>query len=440
MTTPAQRSRLGDLALPTVLIAIAIVVWTVPMRTFSIWTRRQINPDVVLYHNYASSIVHGALAYRDVRIEYPPGATGIFTATWWIPGHYTDAFSALMLACLCIAIVGVVASARALGYSPLRQAIAGGLLAVCPMAIGSLVAARFDLAVAAIVAWMMFAAITERWKSMWVLLAAGILVKIVPLALLPLLMMWHARRVGWRAAWRGVAGCLALVAVVILPFALLAPRGTWYFMAYNLRRPPQVESMASSMYLAVHAITGTHMTVYFAFGGENAAGRGPALLASALTVVLAVLILVLAVRCWRLLEAAHPTRAVEVLVAGSAATIVSLTVAGKVLSPQYMMWFLPVIPLLPGRFWKAATATMVAAWLLTQAFFPIHYWDVIALREPWASLFLLRNVALVVLLVLCWPRRGLGTLPIAGRVIGGSRDHRSSSGPATSVPARHIMD
>ena len=123
-----------------------------------------------------------------------------------------------------------------------------------------------------------------------------------------------------------------------------------------------------------------------------------------------------------------------------AATVLVLVVFGKVLSPQYMMWFLPVIPLLPGRFWKAATATMVAAWLLTQAFFPLHYWDLIALREPWVVLFLLRNATLIVLLVLCWPRRGLGTLPIAGRVIGGARNHQSSSGPATSVPARHIVD
>jgi len=287
---------------------------------------------------------------------------------------------------------------------------------------------------------MMYTAITERWKTMWLLLAAGTLIKIVPIALLPLLMIWHARRVGWRPALRSAAACIALVVAVILPFAILAPRGVWYFMAYNLRRPPQVESMASSVYVAFHAINGTHMPIYFGFGGENAAGRGPALLASALTVALLVLIVVIAVRCWRLLEVAHPTRAVEVLIAGSAATIVSLTVAGKVLSPQYMMWFLPVIPLLPGRFWKAATATMVAAWLLTQAFFPLHYWDLIALREPWVVLFLLRNATLIVLLVLCWPRRGLGTLPIAGRVIGGARNHQSSSGPATSVPARHIVD
>jgi hypothetical protein len=440
MTHRARPSRLGSVLLPGVLIAIAIFVWMVPMRTFSIWTSHQINPDVNLYRVYAARIVHGALAYRDVRIEYPPGATGIFTAAWWIPGHYVDAFSALMLACLCVCILGVVATARALGYSPIRQAIAGGVVALCPMAIGSLVAARFDLAVAAVVAWMVYAAVTERWRWMWVLLAAGILIKLVPLALLPLLMIWQAQRVDWRAAWRGVAACLALVALVVLPFAVLAPQGTWYFMAYNLRRPPQIESMASSIFLAAHSITGSHVRMGFGFGGLNIEGRNPAILATVLSVVLAVLVIAIAVRCWQLLAVAHPTRAVEVLIAGSAATMVSLTVAGKVLSPQYMMWFLPVIPLLPGRWWRAATATMIVAWLLTQAVFPIHYWSLLSMSRPEIGLLVARNLSLVLLLVLCWPRRGLGTLPIAGRVIGGARNQQSAQGPATSVPARHIVD
>ena len=32
---------------------------------------------------------------------------------------------------------------------------------------------------------------------------AGVLIKLIPVALLPLLVIWHAHRVGWRAALRG---------------------------------------------------------------------------------------------------------------------------------------------------------------------------------------------------------------------------------------------
>jgi hypothetical protein len=426
-------------ALPGALIAIAVVIWMVPLQLVPLWSQNQINPDVNLYRIYAGRIAHGALAYRDVQIEYPPGATGLFSLVWWIPGNYGTDFSAVMLLCLCICLLGVVQTARALGYSPVRQALAGGIVAMSPLLLGSLVGARFDMAVAAIVVWMLYAAVTERWRWMWVLLAAGILIKLVPLALIPLLVIWHARRVDWRAAMIGAVAAVAIVAAVVIPFAILSPSGTWYFVAYNLRRPPQIESAVASLFLAAHAVAGLHVPIVLSYGSINIAGHRPHLLANVLSVVLVALVLVIAVRCAQLLARAHPTRATEVLICGATATMVSLTVTGKVLSPQYMVWLLPVIPLVAGRYWRAATATFVAVLLLTQVEFPNYYWDVVALHRSEIIILIVRNLLLIALLVLCWPRRGLGALPVAGRTIGGTRD-RSASGPATSISARHIVD
>lgn len=322
-------------ALPASLLALAIVVWTVPLQFVSLWTTHQINPDVHLYLKYGRAIAQGAVPYRDVRIEYPPGATGIFAAVWWIPGNYVVGFSALMLACLCVCILGVIATARALGYSPVRQALAGGVIALSPLLLGSLIQARFDLAVAAIVAWMLYAAVTGRWKLMWALLAAGVLIKLIPIALLPLLVVWQAHRVDWRSALRGAGASILLVALVIVPFAVISPSGTWYFIAYNLRRPPQLESMAASAYLAVHAVTGLHVAVVNNYGSFGLSGRGPAIVATALTVGLVVLVLLCAAWCARLLSKSYPTRDVEILIAGAATTMVALTVTGKVLSPVH---------------------------------------------------------------------------------------------------------
>ncbi len=433
--TPARR-----FALPVSLLALAIVVWTIPLQRVSLWTTDQINPDVNLYLKYARAMAHGAVPYRDIRIEYPPGATGIFYLTWWIPGNYVTAFSGLMLACLCVCLVGVIATARALGYSPARQAIAGGVIALSPLMLGSLIGARFDLAVAALIAWMLFAAVTERWKLMWVLLAAGVLIKLIPIALLPLLVIWQAHRVDWRAALRGAVASLLLVVVVVLPFALISPSGTWYFLAYNLRRPPQLESMASSAYLAVHAIAGTHVAVVNNYGSFGLSGRGPALLATGLTVALVVVVIVCAGWCARLLAKSYATRDVEILVAGAAATMVALTVTGKVLSPQYMIWLLPVTMLVPGRLGRWALATMIAAMLLTQAFFPLNYWHLVGLDSNDIAWLVVRNLTLVGLLVLCWPRSSLGTLPIEGQIIGGGPRSEEISGPPSAVSARHIVD
>ncbi len=428
------------IALPAGLVVLAILVWTIPLQHVGIWVNHQINPDVNLYLEYARAMAHGAVPYRDIHIEYPPGATGLFYLAWWLPGSYVNAFSGLMLACLCVCLVGVIATARAIRYSPARQAVAGGVIALSPLLLGSLVQARFDLAVAAVIAWMMFAAVTERWKLMWVLLAAGVVIKLVPIALLPLLVIWQAHRVGWRPALRGAAASVVLVALVFVPFAIITPSGTWYFMAYNLRRPPQIESMAATAFLAGHTLIGTYVHVVHNYGSLGLSGRRPALLGVALTVVLVVLVVVCAVWCARLLARSHPSRDVEILIAGAAATMVALTVTGKVLSPQYMIWLLPVTVLVPGRYGRAALVTMVAAMLLTQTFFPLNYWDLVRLHPHEIMLLILRNLTLIGLLVLCWPRASLGSLPIAGQVIGGGPHAADISGPPTAVPARHIVD
>jgi hypothetical protein len=252
--------------------------------------------------------------------------------------------------------------------------------------------------------------------------------------------IWQAHRVGLRPALRGAVAAIAIAALVFVPFAIITPSGTWYFMAYNLRRPPQIESMAASAFLAMHTAAGTSVRVVHNYGSVGLSGRGPAALGVALAIVLAVLVVACAVWCARLLARSHPSRDVEILIAGAAATMVALTVTGKVLSPQYMIWLLPVAVLVPGRYGRAALATMVAAMLLTQAFFPLNYWDLIQLHPHEIVLLTVRNLTLVGLLVLCWPRASLGSLPIAGRVIGGGPHAAQVNGPPTAVPARHIVD
>ena len=426
--------------LPTALVALAVLVWTIPLQYVPLWTTNQINPDINLYRIYGSQMAHGMLAYRDFHVEYPPGAAGLFAAVWWIPGNYAIDFSALMLLCLCLCLVGVIQTARALDYSPIRQAVAGLVVALSPLLLGSIVANRFDLLVAAIMIWMLYAAVTERWHWMWLLLAAGILVKLVPLALIPLLVIWHAHRVNWRAALAWAAGAVAIVAIVILPFALITPSGTWYFIAYNLRRPPQLESIVASAFLAAHTVAGLSVQILVSYGSVNIGGAVPRTAAAIVTGILIALVAVIAVRCAQLLTRAYPARAAEVVMTGVAATMVSLTVSGKVLSPQYMIWLLPVIPLIAGRAWRSATATFVVAMMLTQAEFPNYYWNLIDFRPHAVALLVARNIALVVLLVLCWPRRGIGELPISGQTIGTVRRDRDISGPSSSIPARHIVD
>ena len=69
----------------------------------------------------------------------------------------------------------------------------------------------------------------------------------------------------------------------------------------------------------------------------------------------------------------------ERLVRYSAASLVAFIALSKVLSPQFLIWLIPLVPLVRGRRGLAASALFGLALLLTQLWFPIRYWD-LALR------------------------------------------------------------
>ncbi len=81
---------------------------------------------------------------------------------------------------------------------------------------------------------------------------------------------------------------------------------------------------------------------------------------------------------------------------------------GKVLSPQYMMWLLPVTLVLQGRWGRAAIPLTVAALLVTLAYFPTHFAEISKVQIYVIRLLTLRNLLLVALLVVCWPRASSG--------------------------------
>ncbi len=82
----------------------------------------------------------------------------------------------------------------------------------------------------------------------------------------------------------------------------------------------------------------------------------------------------------------------------------------KVLSPQYLLWLIPLVPLVRGARGAAATGLLTAAFVLTQVWFPERYFDY-ALHFHLAGVVLLRDLVLVALLaVLALPREATALL------------------------------
>jgi hypothetical protein len=80
---------------------------------------------------------------------------------------------------------------------------------------------------------------------------------------------------------------------------------------------------------------------------------------------------------------------------------------GKVLSPQFLIWLLPLVPLVRGRRGLAASAVLAVALVLTQLWFPYRYWRLALHQDSIASwLVFARDLVLVALvLVLAIARR-----------------------------------
>jgi hypothetical protein len=420
-------------ALPWLLVALAIAVWAGPLQHG--WYADAVITDIPVYRQAADRMMDGEIPYRDFALEYPPLAAGLFLLVGLVPGDFAIAFQIAMAACLCATVLGVVATARALGLSLTRQAAAGTLVAVSPLLLGNLVESRFDLALTALLSWTLYAAAAGRRRLMWGLFAAATLTKLIPLALAPILVLYDRRRAGGRAAWSGLAAALGAVALATAPFVALSASGTWGLVEYHLDRPLQIESLGAAYLLGLDVLADIPIRVVNAFGSQGLDGRGPDVIAGLTSLAVLAAVVAIAVGARSLLSRAHPPADARLLTAAWTATIAAVLAGGKVLSPQFLLWLLPAAFLVGGRYGLATAGITILALLLTQAYFPHRYWDLVALGRPEIGLLVLRDLTLVGLVAAAWPRSS-----VAARTRGVPPQAADAPTPESAVAARFLAD
>jgi hypothetical protein len=140
-------------------------------------------------------------------------------------------------------------------------------------------------------------------------------------------------------------------------------------------------------------VGGLALTVISSRGSQNLVGSLPHALGAASSALLAFAL----VAIW--VAAARGPATPERLIRWSAASVAAFVALGKVLSPQFLIWLLPLVPLVRGRRGLAASALLGVALLLTQVWFPIRYFDLVALEAFPSWVLLARDLALVALMV-----------------------------------------
>ena len=352
--------------------------------------------DTVEYHRYGNAIVHGHVPYRDFAVEYPPGALPAFVVpalAYADFGFYNRAFQILMALCGVGALLAMTVALRSLGASVQRTAAALAFAALAPLVLGSVILYRYDLWPAALTVAGLAAVLAGRERLGFASLGLGIAAKVFPAVVLPpaLVYVWRTR--GRRDALICLGLAAAVVALVLVPFLALAPGGLWDSVVHQTTRPLQIESLASGVLLAAHQVGGLSITMESSHGSQNLAGSLPHALGTVSTVLLVVALLAI----W--LAAARGPATPERLVRYSAASLVAFVALSKVLSPQFLIWLIPIVPLVRGRRGLVASALLGLALLLTQLWFPIRYWDLVlqfAAFPSWAVLA--RDLVLLALL------------------------------------------
>jgi hypothetical protein len=381
-------------------IALFVLAWTLLHVGF--YKHKQVI-DTPVYQRYGNAIADGKVPYRDFAVEYPPGALPMFALpglaepgkNQQVSAGFRRTFETLMWMCGAVALLAMAVVLRVLRRSDLNVWAALCFAAVAPLLLGSVILSRFDLWPAAICVAALAALVSNRLRLGHALLGLGITAKLFPVVFVPLGVAYVWKRAGRREALICLALLAGVVGAIFLPFVVLSPEGVWDSLSVQLSRPLQVESLGASLLLVGHHVFGFGLAGETSHGSQNVAGSAAGVLAVATTA------LQVGVLGWIWASFARGRCDREALVRSTAAALCAFVALGKVLSPQFLIWLIPIVPLVRGRRGLWASALLGAALALTQVWFPFRYFRLALHFEAGLSWVLLaRDLALVALTVL----------------------------------------
>ena len=358
--------------------------------------------DIALYQTYGERLAGGLVPYRDFGFEYPPGALPAIV----LPALVTGTVHAYRIAFVAeLALVGVVAVLlldavlRRLELPRRERILSLAVVALAPLLLGGVILTRFDLVPAALVLAALALAVTGRRRAAALVVGVGAAVKLYPALLLPPLAIDAWRRGGRRELAIVVGLAVAPVALAYIAFFAVAPDGVLDSLGRQIGRPLQIESVGAGLLLALHQAFGMGLGWTSGSGSQNLTGTGAGVLAALQGVAQVVAVVLVWVAYAR-----GPSTA-ERLVRYGAASVVAFVALSKVLSPQFLVWLVLLVPLVGGPRRRATLALTVVACALTAVWFPARYWDLVRDFDPLVSwLVLLRGLVLLGLLAaLTWP-------------------------------------
>ena len=335
------------------------------------WNDIAVN-DLFVYREVAGPVLDGFLPYRDFAFEYPPLALpALVLPGLWSTGEegYELAFGVITLLLAAGLVLLTARVAAATGGSPRRAAFA---VAAFPLLCGALARTHFDLLPVVLTVGGLALVAAARPRTGLAVLGLGAMTKGFPLVAVPPVLAWLVAR-GRRAdALEGAAAFIAVVAVVAVAALAVSPGGAVDAVGYHLDRPVQVESPAAFVLRALDGLGSGEIT-------PTKSHRSDGLLhpaGDAVSAMFGVLLLAtLALLTWA--AARPPVPDARRLILSALTAVAAFAALGKVLSPQFAIWLVPLMALTFAWRMHALAAATAAVLLLTFAEFPSRYFDLV---------------------------------------------------------------
>jgi uncharacterized membrane protein len=376
----------------------AATLWVSP------WSDERVN-DLFVYRVFTEPLLDGGFPYRDIFLEYPPLATpaialpgllgtGEETFRWAFAGW------TFLLAAAVVLLCGALAART--GGDARRALLAAALM---PFLCGAMVRTHFDLAPVALLLGALLLLVSGRPRSGMAILGLAAMTKGFPLVAAPVALAWLVTRADRRTLVQSAAALLAALALPTAAAVAMSPSGAWEAVTYHLERPVQVESLPASGVLLLDQLgAGDAGSVksHRSDGLEHPGADALAAVSAAALVFVLALLAALAAGGRSARREAAPARgpgAARRLVLASLAAVAAFAALGKVLSPQYMLWLVPLGALAFAWRLHALAAATAAAAVLTQVEFPARYFDLVDRELFPVAVIALRNLVLLAVLV-----------------------------------------
>jgi len=358
--------------------------------------------------------------YRDVPIEYQPGALLVIS----LPGLFADNFTEyrywlsawfgfLYLLNLFMGLKLITGGACTV---PQVKRLLWWSLAFLFL-LGGIVCGRFDHIV---VTFVLFSTLIFRqalrkkdrqsliyFALFGFVIAIGVLTKIVPglilISALFILLITHEQSPRWSAAFASITGLgVGLIALNAWFYAIF---GSGYLesFTYHMDRGVQIETVYAGVLLLARMAGWVVVTYDFSFGSSNVASSFTDTVKCISPFLFLGIVAVLTAKVWRCRQQESKASGDFVssqIILMTLILLLAFMLTNKVFSPQYLIWIGPLMAALAAVYksmWKVGVMLLIAT-AMTQVIFPHLYFFLNKFYPAMVIILNLRNALLMVIL------------------------------------------